>query len=110
MSLDNVKSFYARLTSDEAFRSQIQNVNSKDECSQIVREAGYEFTQEELEEYTSQLLESTSDGGEIRDLNQKELEAVFGGLGGGVVQPLYGVIVWPPQPWPPIQPLYGVVQ
>lgn len=51
MSKENVKAFYARLASDEAFRTQIQSVKSKAECSQIVKRAGYEFTSEEYEEY-----------------------------------------------------------
>ncbi|NEO62926.1 MAG: Nif11 family protein, partial [Moorea sp. SIO4G2] len=32
MSLENVKAFYERLGTDQAFRAQIQGVNSKDEC------------------------------------------------------------------------------
>ena len=109
MSLENVKAFYEKLASDEAFRTQIQGVNSKDECSKIVKGAGYDFTLEEYEEYTAQLLESSSDNGELRDLNQKELEAVFGGassiIGRPIGQPLYGVIRPPIHP----QPLYGIV-
>ena len=79
MSLQNVKAFYERLASDEAFRTQLQAVKSKEECSQIVKNAGYDFTTDEFEEYTAQLLESSSDNNEIKDLDEKELEAVFGG-------------------------------
>jgi predicted ribosomally synthesized peptide with nif11-like leader len=105
MSLASVKAFYEHLAHDEAFRTQIQSVNSKEECSQIVKAAGYDFTQEEYEEYTYQLLESTSDESELQDINEKELAAVFGGLiGKPTIQPLYGVVVWPPY-----QLLYGVV-
>jgi len=46
MSLENVKAFYERLAIDEVFRSQIQNVKTKDECSQIVKSSGYDFTQQ----------------------------------------------------------------
>nr|AVH79616.1 Nif11-type precursor [Nostoc sp. PCC 9205] len=120
MSFENVKSFYQRLVSDETFRDSLQAVNSDDEYSQVVFDAGYKFTQEEFEEYTSQLLESDAAESELKDLSKEELEAVFGGiLGNHLVQPLYGVIrpVWPIKPiWPirpirPIrpQPLYGVV-
>ncbi|MBD2438063.1 Nif11-like leader peptide family natural product precursor [Nostoc sp. FACHB-110] len=99
MSLENVKAFYARLANDEDFRNQIQNVKDKSECSQIVKAAGYDFTSEELEEYTSYLLELGSDNNaELRDLNEKELEAVFGGAT-SVLQLL---------PYLPIL-LYGVV-
>ncbi|MCW5314574.1 Nif11-like leader peptide family natural product precursor [Nostoc sp. KVJ3] len=82
MSIENVKSFYEKLANDEAFRNQIQSVNSKEECSQIVKDAGYDFTLEEYEEYTAQLLESADSEGELKDLSEKELAAVFGGLTG----------------------------
>jgi predicted ribosomally synthesized peptide with nif11-like leader len=79
MSLANVKAFYQRLANDETFRSQIQGVKSKEECSRIVRAAGYNFTQQEYEEYTAQLLESDPTDSELKDLSEQELEAVFGG-------------------------------
>jgi predicted ribosomally synthesized peptide with nif11-like leader len=110
MSLENVKAFYERLATDEVFRSQIQGVKNKDECSQIVKGAGYDFTQQEFEEYTVQLLESSTNNDELMDLNEKELEAVFGGATAsmidelGIIQPMYGVV------WPPYQLMYGVVQ
>ncbi|MEN9566807.1 MAG: hypothetical protein RLZZ69_2003, partial [Cyanobacteriota bacterium] len=66
MSLENVKAFYQRLADDETFRHQIQNVNSKEECSQIVRAAGYEFTQQEYENYTIQLLETDGNAEELK--------------------------------------------
>jgi len=111
MSLEQVKAFYKQLATDEAFRTQVQSVNSKDECSQIVKAAGYHFTLEEYEEYTSQLLESTSAEGELKDLSEKELAGVFGGFTGWpIAQPLYGVIVKKPVPlYGVVQPLYGVV-
>ncbi|QIR37099.1 Nif11-like leader peptide family natural product precursor [Tolypothrix sp. PCC 7910] len=112
MSLENVRAFYERLVSDDTFRTQMQGVESKDECSQVVKSAGYDFTQEEFEEYTTKLLESNAPDQDLTDLSEQELEAVFGGiLGKPIIQPLYGVVVWPPIKWPPIypQPLYGVV-
>jgi predicted ribosomally synthesized peptide with nif11-like leader len=113
MSLENVKAFYQRLASDELFRTQIQSVNSKAECSQIVKGAGYDFTQEEYEEYTAQLLESGATDGELRELDEKELEAVFGGAFSLNQAMIYGV-VWPNDGYPAnkplvIRPLYGVV-
>lgn len=107
MSLTNVKAFYQRLANDEVFRSQIQNVKSKEECSQIVRAAGYNFTQQEYEEYTAQLLESDPNDSELKDLSEQELEAVFGGanflnfllgkneLGPGSKHLMYGVVYLP---------------
>lgn len=100
MSLENVKAFYARLAIDEAFRTQIQSAKSKHECSQIVRTSGYDFTQEEYEEYTVQLLESGTTDGELKDLNEKELEAVFGGV--NISFPIHGIV--------PPQLMYGVVR
>ncbi|MCW5314575.1 Nif11-like leader peptide family natural product precursor [Nostoc sp. KVJ3] len=105
MSLEHVKAFYVKLANDEAFSTQIQAVNSKEECSQIVKAAGYDFTLEEYEEYTTQLLESAEGEGELKDLSEKELAAVFGGLTGKPkIQPLYGVV------WPPYQLMYGVIR
>lgn len=98
MSRENVKAFYERLATDEGFRSQIQGVKNKDECSQIVKSSGYDFTQQEFEEYTAQLLESGATDGELMDLNEKELEAVFGGA--------ISVINWK-LPMPPM-PTYGM--
>ncbi|WP_445632623.1 Nif11 domain-containing protein [Nostoc sp. DSM 114161] len=85
MSLENVKLYYERLANDESFRTQIQNVKSKDECSQFVKAAGYDFTQEEFEEYTGQLLESIPDS-ELQDLDERELEAVIGGATSAFIQ------------------------
>ena len=80
MSLEQVKGFYQKLDTDEVFRSQIQAVKSKEECSQIVKAAGYNFTQQEFEEYTAQMLEADPSESELEDLSEKELETVFGGL------------------------------
>lgn len=79
MSRENVKAFYERLKNDETFRTQMQSANSKDESNKILSNNGYEFTQEEFEEVTANLLESTKDDATLKDLNEKELEAVFGG-------------------------------
>lgn len=79
MSRENVNAFYARLATDEAFRAQIQGVESKDKCSQIVQAAGYVFTQEEFEAVTAELLESNVADDSLKDLSEKELGAVVGG-------------------------------
>jgi predicted ribosomally synthesized peptide with nif11-like leader len=105
MSLEHVKAFYEQLATDENFRNQIAGVETKEQCSKIVKAAGYDFTQAEYEEYTYQLLESANSEGEIQDLGEKELAAVFGGIvGAPKVQPLYGVV------WPPYQLMYGVIR
>jgi len=93
MSLEHVKAFYEKVANDEAFRTQIQGVNSKEECSQIVKDAGYNFTLQEYEEYSAQLLDSAAGEGELKDLSKKELAAVFGGLtGSSKFQQPYGVV------------------
>ena len=89
MSLENVKSFYEYLEDNEAFRDQIKAAENKEECSQIVKEAGFDFTLEEYEEYTYQLLESANSEDEIQDLGEKELAAVFGGIIGKRKTPIY---------------------
>ncbi|WP_107668003.1 Nif11-like leader peptide family natural product precursor [Cyanothece sp. BG0011] len=84
MSLSNVQRFYQRLSEDEAFRAGLQTVNNKEECSHFVKKAGYDFTQEEFESYTAELLESSEKESKLQDtleeLNEQELAAVLGGL------------------------------
>ena len=84
MSLVDVKSFYKRLSEDETFRAGLQTVKNKEECSQFVKKAGYDFTQEEFEDYTSKLLESSENGSQfqeaLEELDDKELASVFGGF------------------------------
>jgi predicted ribosomally synthesized peptide with nif11-like leader len=79
MSLENVRAFYERLASDEAFRQEIQTVDSKDAGREILQNAGFDFTKEEFEDYTAQLLESES---ELQDIDAAELASVVGGLVG----------------------------
>ncbi|ACK66691.1 protein of unknown function nitrogen fixation [Rippkaea orientalis PCC 8801] len=80
MSFENVRAFYERLAQDVEFRSELQEVKTKEECSQFVQQAGYNFTEEEFETYTSRLLEASQKEGELQDLDERELEAVFGGV------------------------------
>ncbi|BAY09977.1 Nif11-like leader peptide family natural product precursor [Calothrix sp. NIES-2098] len=98
MSLENVRAFYERLASDEAFRNQIQSVESKDAGREILQNAGFDFTPAEFEEYTEQLLETNAANDDLKDLNPQELEAVFGGaipvIFPGVLPILmYGVVI-----------------
>jgi len=92
MSLEQVHAFYKRTASDEEFRSRLQEANSKEECSQIVKTAGFDFTQQEFEEYTARLLESDRPDEEIKDLSEEDLAAVAGGFIGSFPGPimLYG--------------------
>ena len=89
MSLENVRAFYERLASDEPFRNQIQSVESKEAGREILQNAGFDFTKEEFEEYTAQLLDSEN---ELQDIDGAELASVVGGLVGFYPRPylIYG--------------------
>ena len=129
MFLKSVIGFYKSLVKDKDFRSQLETAASPEECRKIMQEAGYDFTQEEFETATAQILEKNS----LRDLDdsfselsEEELELAFGGISyywgrrykwpiekEPIIQPLYGVVYQPPEEkqkpdlvWePPIQPL-----
>jgi predicted ribosomally synthesized peptide with nif11-like leader len=131
MFLQNVISFYKRLVKDKDFRSQLESTANPSECRKIMQEAGYDFTQEEFETATVQILEKNGlrdlDDG-LTDLSEEDLELAFGGISqfwgwrykwpkDPIIQPLYGVVYQPPEDetepkpdpvWEP-QPLYGVV-
>ena len=112
MSLENVQAFYERIADDQEFLAQLQATQTQEEGKKILAEAGYEFSTEELEEYTSQMLESTDGENNVfEEMNEEQLAAVVGGLARIPIQPqpMYGIIWWPPKPWPPIaQPMYGI--
>ena len=106
MSLENVQAFYERIADDKEFLAELQATQTQEQGKKILEEAGYDFTTEELEEYTSQVLESSdAEDSVLQDLNEEQMAAVFGGLSTfPPIQPMYG-IPW----WPPIYPVYGVV-
>ncbi len=94
MALEQVHAFYQKIASDESFRSRIQSVNSKEECSEIVKGAGFDFTPQEFEEYTARLLESDRPDEEVTDLSEEDLAAVAGGfISGFLVHAMYGLPV-----------------
>ena len=95
MSKKDVKAFYERLGKDETFKAHIEGAESKQKYSQIIREAGYDFTQEEFEEFTAQLLNSNAAEDSSDELNEKTLEAVLGGIKLPDVVQLYGSV--PPE-------------
>lgn len=84
MSIESAKAFYSRMTTDEAFRTQLEQAASKEKRQQIIQAAGYEFTSEEWQAATAQIHESKADS----ELGEAQLEAVSG----GVVQAIYGAI------------------
>jgi predicted ribosomally synthesized peptide with nif11-like leader len=97
MSFENVRAFYERLANDEAFRAEIQAVESKEAGQEILTNSGYDFTPEEFEEYTANLLETNVSEDGFRDLDEKELDAVFGGVSSLLRYPwmvlMYGVVI-----------------
>ena len=122
MSLENVQAFYKRIADAQEFLAQLQATKTQEQGKKILAEAGYEFSTEELEEYTSQMLESTDgENNVLEEMNEEQLAAVVGGLSRIPIQPIsiepqpmYGIIWWPPKPWPPkpwppiAQPMYGI--
>ena len=89
MSVENAKSFYVRVTTDEEFRVQLEQTAAK-ERKQIIQAAGYEFTSEEWETAKEQILAaSDSDNGELSDA---ELTSISGGI---LNRPIaaYGVVI-----------------
>ncbi|MGD1699142.1 Nif11-like leader peptide family natural product precursor [Dapis sp. BLCC M229] len=108
MSLENVQAFYERIADDKEFLAELQATQTQEEGRKIMQEAGYDFTTEELEEYTSQMLESTDgESSVLEDLNEEEMAAVVGGLKIGPI-PAYGIPWWPPRDWLWRQPMYGI--
>jgi predicted ribosomally synthesized peptide with nif11-like leader len=124
---EKVKEFVIRLVKDETFRTQLMS-DKIDDAIKVMEEGGYDFSQEEFETASIKILE-LKELGQFDDLSEDELVGAFGGLtstNNQVVQPLYGIVVLPPEewekppiikwiprprpkPWPQPQPLYGVI-
>ncbi|KAF3888917.1 MULTISPECIES: Nif11-like leader peptide family RiPP precursor [Nostocales] len=128
---EKVKDFLVKLVKDEAFRTQLMS-GKAEEVKKALENGGYNFSQQEFETAAIQILE-LKELGEFHELSEEELVGAFGGItsiNDRVIQPLYGVIYWPPkgclkpcikpkpidpQPMygividPPVQALYGVV-
>lgn len=76
------------MTTDEAFRTQLEQAASKEERKQIMQAAGYDFTPEEWQAAIAQAQASNSTNDEITN---EELEAV---AGGGLIPPIQGVAAY----------------
>lgn len=72
MSIESAKAFYLKMGTDEAFLAQL-DAASPEERIKIAQQAGYDFTEEDFETATAQVLESD-------ELDEEELEAVAGGV------------------------------
>lgn len=77
MSVESAKEFILRVGTDEEFRERIANASSPEEGKRIAQEAGYDFTDEDYQTATSQIIESESPEGELSD---EQLESVAGGV------------------------------
>lgn len=108
MSIESAKAFYQRVTTDEAFQTQLQSAASEERTA-IIQEVGYDFTPEEWEAATAQVLEAAEIN---RELNDAELEAIAGGMPHMVT--IYGVALPPDLNWslkgPSIPPSPGLLE
>ncbi|MBW4565263.1 MAG: Nif11-like leader peptide family natural product precursor [Mojavia pulchra JT2-VF2] len=115
---EKVKEFLIRIAKDEAFRSQLMS-EKVEEVKKALENGGYKFSQQEFETAAIKILE-LKELGEFHELSEEELVGAFGGLRkfDSDIQPLYGVIYWPPddeypkpcpEPIPQPQPMYGIV-
>ena len=101
MSIESAKAFYEKVTTEEAFRSQVESYPIE-ERGTFLQAAGYSFTQEEWETVTAEILEISS----TEELNEAELQAIAGGIQFKLIGPiaLYGI--FPAYGLPPETELY----
>jgi predicted ribosomally synthesized peptide with nif11-like leader len=76
MSLENVKAFLVKVTTDDSLVDQLRGVSNPGDRLRIAREVGYDFTPEEFDTYL-QTLEARLESEELAD---EDLEEVAGGL------------------------------
>lgn len=96
MSIESAKAFYQRITTDPAFRAQIESYSSEERIS-FLQGTGYNFTEEEWETATAEILETSSPD---EELNEAELAAIAGGT---------KTIHWIKGVFPGVVALYGVI-
>lgn len=83
MSMENLKLFAARLTSDEELRQRVKGLITKDSRDiqagifQLARERGLEFTEDEMKEFAREQAAAQANEGELSD---SHLEMVSGGV------------------------------
>jgi predicted ribosomally synthesized peptide with nif11-like leader len=73
MAIEQVKAFYNRLAADPTFYTQLESTANKAECQQVVRLAGYHFTETEFEDYTAQLLNTEKEIDRLESLDKKRI-------------------------------------
>jgi predicted ribosomally synthesized peptide with nif11-like leader len=74
MSAEGATALYKRVTSDEAFRAQLEGAESREEKRRFVTEAGYDVSRDDLS--TVRNLAGVS------NLSDEDLEKVAGGTAG----------------------------
>ncbi len=127
--LEKVKDFLIRAVKDESFRTQLMS-EKVEEVKKVMTDSGYNFSQEEFETATIQILD-LKESGEFHELSEEELVSAVGGWGKDfqwrkivpkypIFQPMYGIVIEPPEdeypkpepeplPYPDPQPMYGIV-
>ena len=120
--LEKVKEFLIRLVKDSVFITRLQT-GSADQVQSLLQDSGYDFSQEDFESATLQILD-LKEQNQFHELSEEELVGAVGGWlrrfpsypgqfptkpgkfpidpTGPIVQPMYGVIVEPPLVEPPI--------
>ena len=71
MSVEQAKAFIEKLDSDAAFRNRVVTADDNEARLNIAREAGYDFSMEELQQSVPAQVEE--------ELSEDELEALAGG-------------------------------
>ncbi|MCP4934343.1 MAG: Nif11-like leader peptide family natural product precursor [bacterium] len=69
MSIESAKAFLEKMKTDENFRKECSGKPSHEEWIKFVKESGYDFSNEDIEQVKS-------------DLSDDELEMIVGGIGG----------------------------
>jgi predicted ribosomally synthesized peptide with nif11-like leader len=72
MSQESVKRFFQFLKTDELLQEQLKNTNDTASVIQAAAEKGYEFTEEELQAYTQEAIDTG-------ELSEEDLLAIAGG-------------------------------
>ena len=81
MSVESAKAFLERMKSDSAFRQSVLGAKDDAERNELVVEAGFEFTKEEIDQARSEFQ---------GELNDEELRLVAGGTCRGARVPPLG--------------------
>jgi predicted ribosomally synthesized peptide with nif11-like leader len=91
MSLDAARGFFRQMIGDDEFRGAINDAETPEERIQLAKDAGFEFTSDELEEAMVDVSASETVG-DLLD-HDDVLGFTFGKLAGlrdSVLQPVYG--------------------